>query len=164
VQPVLPRVCFAPLLRDDTSCVQIDLGSYKSYDNRGLGVLVQLIDTREAGVASDRTYRTYNEMQFTFREYAMTPGKYQWQGPQVENLQCVSVVDQFDDEWGRYRQTSFITIKDDCRDNMIRLGMAADGVATLPDVTQDYEIVVWPIAPPQAVGQLIALDEGMNSV
>jgi len=74
-------------------------------------------------------------------------------------LKCVEVIDQFDDEWGRYRQTSFNAIKDDCRDVMVRSAMKEDGIAIDAAKKQDYEMVVWPTRQPAAIGQLIELDK-----
>jgi len=46
-------------------------------------VLGELVDTRDKKISSDQLYRFDVDAKFTFREYAVTPGKYQWQGPQV---------------------------------------------------------------------------------
>jgi hypothetical protein len=82
----------------------------------------------------------------------------------VEALTCVEVSDQFDDEYGRYRQTSFMAIKADCRDIMTRFAMLPDGIAIDETIEHKFEIVVWPTREPQFAGQLVDLDAGATSV
>jgi len=108
--------------------------------------------------------RLDKEAFFTIREWATTaPGKFEYQVPVWETLDCVESVSYYSEEYGRYRQAIFKAITDDCRTTLSRKGIDDDGEVVEAE-TLDLEVVVWPIRQPEATGKLYDLDAGDRQI
>jgi hypothetical protein len=111
-----------------------------------------LFDSRFV-LADQRFVRLDKFEQFTIREFAVTAGEWQWSMLDAATLECVDEVKDFTDQYNRYRQKSFESVKDDCRGDFIQTATAVDDDATLA-----FQVVVWPERLPAIEGDLVDLD------
>jgi len=91
-------------------------------------VLGELFDNSVAGTLS--TARIDKEQQFTIREWAATPGYFQWQEPMSTlgaDVTCIEGSNGFTDEWGRFRQVTFTAKEFECRYDIVSKAMLEDG-------------------------------------
>lgn len=99
--------------------------------------------------------------QFTLREWAPEAGFYGWTPPEISTLDCVTSIEVFADEWGRYRQYSFMGATADCRYDLVQYVVDSTGIIDQAQI-QGFQVVVWPAVQPEAVGTLADLDAGIR--
>jgi hypothetical protein len=109
-----------------------------------------------------RIYRSNTADRFTIRQLASTKDDkyyFEWSLIDEANLVCVTQVADsfFEDQWKRYRQTTFVLAKEECKEDIVQYKVDEAGVVDTED-KHVFQVVVWPTRQPEEKGTLIALD------